>query len=233
VEKHRGEAEILRRERMRRITVSANIAQGTLSEKVRQVSAVTDKMGLPPGYKIKFAGTYEFQQESFSALFEALILAIILTYVVLAMIIESFIHPITIMITLPLGLIGSALGIFFGGQTINIVSLMSMIMLVGIVVNNAILLLDYVGRLRKRGMTLKEAVLCGCPTRLRAIIMTNLAIVIGMIPQVIGRSEGYEMRAAMGYVTIGGILISTFFTLVLIPTLYFFFESWWERRFAR
>jgi HAE1 family hydrophobic/amphiphilic exporter-1 len=226
IEKHRGEAEILRRERMRRITVSANIAQGTISEKVKQVRAKTDVMALPPGYKIKFAGTYEFQQESFSALFEALILAIILTYVVLAMLIESFVHPITIMITLPLGLIGSALGIFFGGQTINIVSLMAMIMLVGIVVNNAILLLDYVGQLRRRGMKLKEAVLVGCPTRLRAIIMTNLAIVIGMIPQVIGRSEGFEMRTAMGFVTIGGILVSAFFTLVLIPTLYYSVEAW-------
>jgi HAE1 family hydrophobic/amphiphilic exporter-1 len=224
VERHRGQSEILRRDRERRITVSANIAQGTLSEKVSSIRSKTDDMELPAGYKIMFAGMYEFQQESFASLFEALILAVILTYVVLAMIIESFVHPITIMITLPLGLIGSALGIFFGGQTINIVSLMAMIMLVGIVVNNAILLLDYVGQMRKRGLALREAVLTGCPTRLRAIIMTNLAIAIGMIPQVLGRSEGFELRTAMGFVTMGGVLVSAFFTLVLIPTLYYFFE---------
>jgi HAE1 family hydrophobic/amphiphilic exporter-1 len=225
IERYRGQAEILRRERQRRITVSANIAQGTLSEKVSQIKSKTDAMDLPAGYKVKFAGMYEFQQESFASLFEALILAVILTYVVLAMLIESFVHPITIMITLPLGLIGSALGLFFGGQTINIVSLMAIIMLVGIVVNNAILLLDYVGQLRKRGRGLKEAVLVGCPTRLRAIIMTNLAIAIGMIPQVVGRAEGFEMRTAMGFVTMGGVLVSAFFTLVLIPALYYFFES--------
>jgi len=224
VDTRRGQAEILRRERQRRITVSANIAQGTVSEKVAEIRSKTDQMELPPGYQVKFAGMYEFQQESFASLFQALILAVILTYVVLAMLIESFGHPITIMITLPLGLIGSALGIFFGGQTINIISLMAMIMLVGIVVNNAILLLDYVGQMRRRGHNLRDAVLIGCPTRLRAIIMTNLAIAIGMIPQVIGRAEGYELRTAMGFVTMGGVLVSAFFTLVLIPAMYYFFE---------
>ncbi len=224
VVKQRAEAEILRRERQRRITVTANIAQGTLSNAIGKIKQKSDALGLPPGYKVKFAGTYEFQQESFGSLYEALLLAIILTYVVLAMIIESFFHPITIMITLPLGLIGSAIGLFFGGQTINIVSLMAIIMLVGIVVNNAILLLDYVRQVRKRGKTLRDAILEGCPTRLRAIIMTNLAIAVGMIPQVISRASGFEMRTAMGFVTMGGVLVSAFFTLVLIPTLYYFFE---------
>jgi HAE1 family hydrophobic/amphiphilic exporter-1 len=232
IERHRGQAEILRRERQRRITVSANIARGTVSEMVGAIRSKTDQMELPAGYKIQFAGMYEFQEEAFASLFEAVILAIILTYVVLAMLIESFLHPITIMITLPLGLVGSALGLFFGGQTINIVTLMAMIMLVGIVVNNAILLLDYVGQLRKRGLGLKDAVLVGCPTRLRAIIMTNLAIAIGMIPQVIGRTEGYEIRTAMGYVTMGGVLVSALFTLVLIPALYYYIERFIDARRA-
>jgi HAE1 family hydrophobic/amphiphilic exporter-1 len=129
------------------------------------------------------------------------------------------------MVTLPLGLVGSALGIFFGGQTVNIISLMAMIMLVGIVVNNAILLLDYISQLRKRGAELKHAVVAGCTTRLRAIIMTNLAIAIGMIPQVVGRAEGYEIRTAMGYVTMGGVLVSALFTLILIPTMYYYIEA--------
>ncbi|MFH1220242.1 MAG: efflux RND transporter permease subunit [Candidatus Eisenbacteria bacterium] len=229
IEKQRGEAEILRRERQRRITVRANIARGTISEAVRQIKQKTDVLQLPSGYKVKFAGMYEFQQESFASLYQALLLAIILTYVVLAMTIESFFHPIMIMITLPLGLIGSAIGLFFGGQTINIVSLMAIIMLVGIVVNNAILLLDYVGQMRKRGLKLKDAVLEGCPTRLRAIIMTNLAIAVGMIPQVMSRASGFEMRTAMGFVTMGGVLVSAFFTLVLIPSMYYFFERAWAR----
>jgi HAE1 family hydrophobic/amphiphilic exporter-1 len=225
VERHRGQAEILRRDRQRRITVSANIAQGTVSEMVRTIRSQADQMELPAGYGILFAGMYEFQEEAFASLYEALLLAVILTFVVLAMLIESFLHPITIMVTLPLGLVGSALGIFFGGQTVNIISLMAMIMLVGIVVNNAILLLDYISQLRKRGAELKHAVVAGCTTRLRAIIMTNLAIAIGMIPQVVGRAEGYEIRTAMGYVTMGGVLVSALFTLILIPTMYYYIEA--------
>ncbi|MCK4546106.1 MAG: efflux RND transporter permease subunit [Candidatus Eisenbacteria sp.] len=225
VEKQRGEAEILRRERQRRITVRANIAEGTVSEAVSVIRARTDQLALPPGYRIKFAGEYEFQEESFAAIFEALILAIILTYVVLAMILESFIHPITVMITLPLGLVGSAIGLFFGGQTINLMSLMAMVMLVGIVVNNAILLLDYVGQLRRRGRGLEEAIVEGCPVRLRAVIMTNLAIAVGMIPQALGTGAGFEYRTAMAVVTMGGVLVSAFFTLVIIPSLYYSFEQ--------
>lgn len=225
VQVQRGEAEILRRERQRRITVSANIGEGTLSEVVREIRDQTDALNVPPGYRIKFAGIYEFQQESFASIFEALILAIILTYVVLAMILESFIHPLTVMITLPLGLIGSAMGLFFGGQTINIMSLMAMVMLVGIVVNNAILLLDYVGQLRRRGVGLKEAIIEACPVRLRPVIMTNLAIAVGMVPQALGTGAGYEFRAAMALVTMGGVLISAVFTLVIIPSLYFSFEN--------
>lgn len=229
VEERRGEAEILRRERQRRITVSANIGQGTLSEAISTIRARTDELELPPGYRIKFAGTYEFQQEAFASLMQALLLAIILTYVVLAMSLESFVDPVTVMITLPLGLIGAAIGLFFGGQTVNIISIMALIMLVGIVVNNAILLLDYVGQLRRRGLGLREALLEACPVRLRPIIMTNLAIAVGMVPQVLGKGSGFEFRTAIGFVTMGGVLVSALFTLVLIPILY----TWAEAGLAR
>jgi len=229
IEERRGEAEILRRERQRRITISANIGQGTLSEVVSSIRARTDRLELPPGYRIKFAGTYEFQQEAFASLMQALLLAIILTYVVLAMSLESFIDPVTVMITLPLGLIGAAIGLFLGGQTVNIISIMALIMLVGIVVNNAILLLDYVAQLRRRGLPLREALLEACPVRLRPIIMTNLAIAVGMVPQVLGKGAGFEYRTAIGFVTMGGVLVSALFTLVLIPTLY----TWAEEILAR
>ncbi len=220
-----GEAEILRRDRTRKITVTANIVEGTVSEYVNSAQPQFDALRKPPGYKIFFAGMYEFQQESFASIFQALILAIILTYVVLAMILESFIHPVTVMITLPLGLIGAAIGLFFGGQTINIISLMAMVMLVGIVVNNAILLLDYVAQLRARGRGLREAILEACPLRLRAVVMTNLAIAIAMVPQALSVGSGAEFRITMAVVTMGGVLISAVFTLILIPSLYAAFES--------
>jgi hydrophobic/amphiphilic exporter-1 (mainly G- bacteria), HAE1 family len=220
----RGDAEILRRDRQRRITVTANIGQGTVSDIVALLEPQFDEIDKPTGSRIVFGGMYEFQQEAFASIFQAMILAIILTYVVLAMILESFIHPLTVMVTLPLGLIGSSMGLFFGGATINIMSLMAMVMLVGIVVNNAILLLDYVSQLRAKGRGLEEALLEACPLRLRAVIMTNLAIAVGMLPQVIGKGSGIEYRIAMAVVTIGGVLVSAIFTLILIPSLYYYFE---------
>jgi HAE1 family hydrophobic/amphiphilic exporter-1 len=137
----------------------------------------------------------------------------------MAGILESFIHPLTVMITLPLGLIGASFGLFFTGQTINIFSLMAMVMLVGIVVNNAILLLDYTRQLRDRGMPIKEALLEACPTRLRPIIMANLAIAVGMIPQAMS-GAGAEYRTPMAVVQIGGVLMSAVFTLFVVPAAY-------------
>lgn len=228
VVERRGEGEIQRRDRQKRITVTANIAQGTISEAVASIRAEIDQLDLPPGYRVKFAGMYEIQQESFTYIFQALVMAILLTYVVLAMILESFVHPITVMLTLPLGLVGASFGLFFGGQSINIMSLMAMVMLVGIVVNNAILLLDYIGVLRRRGLAMRNAVIDACPVKLRPIIMTNLAIAVGMIPQALG-GAGSEIRVTMAVVTIGGVLVSAVFTLIIIPTLYEAFEGFVER----
>ncbi len=232
IERRRGESEIQRRDRQRRIVITANLARGTVSEAVRAIHARVDTLQMPPGSRVRFAGMYEIQEESFASLFETMAMAVLLTYVVLAMILESFIHPITVMITLPLGLIGASFGLFFGGQTVNVLSLMAMIMLVGIVVNNAILLLDYVAQRRRDGLPMREAILDGCPVKLRAIVMTNLAIAVGMIPQALG-GAGSEFRVAMALVTIGGVLVSAVFTLFLIPTLYASFETWVERIRAR
>ncbi|MCP4547634.1 MAG: efflux RND transporter permease subunit [bacterium] len=220
IEEKQGEAQINRRDRQRRVVLSANLARGTISELVAEFEPRFETMNLPAGTRVRFGGMYEIQEESFAAIFQAMILAMVLTYVVLAMILESFWQPFTVMITLPLGLIGSALGLYLSGQTINVMSLMAMVMLVGIVVNNAILLLDYVSQLRAKGRGLDEAILEACPLRLRAVIMTNLAIAIGMIPQCLGTGSGIEYRLSMAFVTIGGVLVSAVFTLILIPSIY-------------
>jgi len=229
VESRRGEAEIRHLERQKQITVSANLAGITAAEAMAVLQPELDAVALPPGYRFDYTGMLEVQTESFASLFQAMILAVILTYVVLAMILESFVHPLTVMITLPLGLIGSAWGLLFGSQTVNIMSLMAMVMLVGIVVNNAILLLDYVGQLRRRGQGLGEAILEGCPERLRAVVMTNLATAIALVPQTIGHGAGIEMRLPIAFVTIGGVLVSAVFTLVLIPSLYYSVERLVQR----
>jgi HAE1 family hydrophobic/amphiphilic exporter-1 len=141
----------------------------------------------------------------------------------MAAMLESFIHPLTVMVTLPLGLVGMALALFFTGQTINIMSLMALVMMVGIVVNNAILMLDHTAQLRTAGRALEPALLEACPVKLRPIIMANLAIVIGMLPQAMG-GAGAEFRTPMAVVQIGGVLVSTVFTLYVVPVVYSLFD---------
>jgi HAE1 family hydrophobic/amphiphilic exporter-1 len=214
-----GDSEINRKDKQRMVEVSANIASGTLSEARAMVDAELAGIELPPDVTVRYGGYAEIQDESFASIFTALILAIILVYIVMAAILESFVHPVTVMITLPLALIGVSIALFLSGETINIFSLMSVVMLVGIVVNNAILMLDYTAQLRKQGMRMREALLAACPTRLRPILMANLAIAVGMIPQAVG-GAGLEFRAPMAIVQIGGVLISAFFTLFVIPATY-------------
>ncbi|MCH8286242.1 efflux RND transporter permease subunit [candidate division KSB1 bacterium] len=161
---------------------------------------------------------------------KALLLAIILAYIVLAAIMESFVNPFIIMMTLPLALIGVILSLVISGKTINIISLMAIVMLVGIVVNNAILLLDYMQKLRKQGKTLNEAILEAASVRLRPILMTNIATAMSMIPLALELGEGAEMRSPMAIVSIGALITSTIFTLYIIPILYNVFEDIKDKR---
>ncbi|HUV35802.1 MAG TPA: efflux RND transporter permease subunit [Patescibacteria group bacterium] len=218
-----GEAEIQRRDKQRKIEVSANIATGSLSEARALIDEKLKNITVPPNVTVQYGGYAEIQDESFASIFTALILAIVLIYIVMAAILESFIHPITVMVTLPLALIGVSIALFLSGETINIFSLMSVVMLVGIVVNNAILMLDYTAQLRKQGKGAREALLEACPIKLRPILMANLAIAVGMIPQMVG-GAGLEIRAPMAIVQIGGVLISAFFTLFVIPAVYTIFD---------
>ncbi len=211
--------QILRKDRQKLIRIEANIASGTLNELVKTIRSKLEGVEMPSGYRVHYGGLVEMQEESFASIFTALILAIILTYMVLAGVLESFLHPVTVMMTLPLGLVGMGFGLFITGQTINIFSLMALVMLVGIVVNNAILLLDYTSVLRNRGMGRREALIEACPVRLRPVIISNLAIAIGMLPQALG-GAGSEFRAVMAIVTMGGVMVSAVFTLYAIPVIY-------------
>ncbi len=220
-----GDPTILHTEKVRLVEITANIAEGSLSAKRALIDEGVASLELPAGVEVKYGGDAETQDESFAAIFEALILAIVLIYIVMAAILESFIHPITVMVTLPLSLIGMAISLFLSGQEINIMSLMALVMMVGIVVNNAILMLDYVNQLRARGMGVREALVEACPTKLRAIVMANLAIALGMLPQLISQGAGSEFRAPMAVVQIGGVLISAVFTLFVVPVVYTLFDN--------
>ncbi len=215
-----GDARILHTDKLRLVEVTANIGEGSLSEKRARIDAGLAEVELPAGVRVQYGGSAERQDEAFLAIFEALILAIVLLYIVLAAILESFVHPLTVMVTLPLSLIGMAWSLFFTGETINIMSLMALVMMVGIVVNNAILMLDQTAQERARGKSVREALLIACPLKLRPIIMANLAIAIGMIPQAAGGGPGSEFRTPMAVVQIGGVIFSTVFTLFVVPVVY-------------
>ena len=219
-----GPTTISHKDKQRMVTVTSDVASGALGDKISELRKLGDDLNLKSGYVINFGGEAEHMGEAFEELFRALFLAIILTYMMLAAILESYKHPFTIMLTLPLGLIGVLVSLFLSDNTISIFSLISVVMLVGIVVNNGILLIDYINHLRAEGRRLDDAIIEACPVRLRPIIMTNLATALGMLPLALGFGAGGELRAPMAIVAIGGLLTSALFTLYIIPIIYRTFE---------
>jgi hydrophobic/amphiphilic exporter-1 (mainly G- bacteria), HAE1 family len=220
IEERASPTAIQRVDRTRTIEIGAHIGQGTLTDAVGAVEQQMSASPLPPGYTYRITGEFEQFSDALAAVLVALLLAITLTYIVLAMILESFVHPITIMLTLPLGAVGAFLGLFLWGASMNIFSMMAIIMLVGIVVNNAILILDYTAQLRRQGLGMVEALLQAAPARLRPIVMTNIAIVFALIPQAVSGGAGAAFRVPMAVVTMGGVILSAVFTLFLIPVIY-------------
>jgi hydrophobic/amphiphilic exporter-1 (mainly G- bacteria), HAE1 family len=211
---------IQRVDRVRTVEVNAQIGQGALTGAVTAIRERMEAAPLPVGYEWRITGEFERFGDALAAVLVALILAVTLTYIVLAMILESFVHPFTIMLTLPLGAVGAMLALFLWGASINIFSMMAIIMLVGIVVNNAILILDYTAQLRREGRLIVEALMEAAPARLRPIVMSNIAIVFALIPQAVSTGAGANFRVPMAVVTIGGVLLSAVFTLFLIPVIY-------------
>ncbi|TVR64829.1 MAG: efflux RND transporter permease subunit [Gemmatimonadales bacterium] len=216
---------IRREDRQRAYDVEAEIATGTLTDRVAAVEERLSGESLPPGYSWAIGGEFEDFEEALSEILRALILAIILTYIVLAMILESFVHPVTIMLTLPLGAAGAALALMLTATPLNIFGMMAVVMLVGIVVNNAILILDYTRQLMDRGASAVEALLEAGPVRLRPILMSNVAIAVALLPQALGTGAGAAFRIPMAVVTIGGAVVAAVFTLFLIPVIYLKVEA--------
>ena len=220
IQQEGGETTILRDAKQWTVQIDAEIGAGNLSALAGEIRVGLDNMDFPPGYSYEITGQFEMFQESITEMGKALLIAIVLTYLALAMILESFVHPVTIMLTLPLGAVGAVFALFLTASNLNLFSMMAMIMLVGIVVNNAILILDYAQILRSRGKTLEEALLEAAPARLRPIIMTNVAIAMALLPQSVGSGAGSFYRVPMAVVTIGGVLVAAVFTLFLIPVIY-------------
>ena len=210
---------INRLDRQRSTTIFADLENKTLGEAVKQTEKIVQET-LPAGYTIEFAGQAGTMAETFQSIAFAFFLTIIITYMVLASQFESFIHPFTIMLALPLTIIGALGALFLTANSINIMSLIGMLMLIGLVVKNSILLVDYTNTLRERGLEMREAVLEAGPVRLRPILMTAISTIAGVLPIALGLGAGGESRAPMAIAVAGGMTTSTILTLFVIPVAY-------------
>jgi len=222
-----GPSSISRYNRQRSIWVFANLEDKPLAEAMSSLDDISARV-LPAGYNTAYVGQAETMAESFKYLMLALMLGIILAYMVLAAQFESFLHPVTVLLAMPMSFIGAFGALLITGKTISIVSFIGLILLMGLVKKNSILLVDYTNTLRERGMSRREAILQAGPVRLRPILMTTFAMICGMLPVALGIGEGSDIRSPMGIIVIGGLLTSLFLTLAVVPAAYDVFDDWKE-----
>ncbi|OGP69347.1 MAG: acriflavin resistance protein [Deltaproteobacteria bacterium RBG_13_53_10] len=228
-------SEINRQDLTRQVVISANLDNLPLGTAMQKIGQAASTISMAPGYRLVLSGEAEQMVESFGYMAEALVLAIIMVYLILAAQFESFIDPLSIMLSLPLSLLGMTGMLLLTGDTINMMSLIGLIMLMGLVTKNAILLVDFAKVLRSRGMNRTEAIITAGRTRLRPIMMTTLAMIFGMVPLALALGAGAEMRAPMARAVIGGLITSTFLTLLVVPVMYALlddFSNWIRRRWA-
>jgi HAE1 family hydrophobic/amphiphilic exporter-1 len=222
----RGPREIRRENQQREVLVTANLK----GRKISQVTPAIDKaiatLRLPTDYRVVWSGEREEMSQSFRSLVLALLLATLLTYMIMAAQFESLVHPFIVMFTLPMGAAGAIVAMLLTGQTLNVISVIGMVVLIGIVVDNATVKIDYTNQLRRGGMELRAAVEEGSHVRLRPILMSTATTLIGLIPMALALESGGELMQPLAIVVIGGLTFSTFMTLILIPVIY----EWAEQR---
>jgi hydrophobic/amphiphilic exporter-1 (mainly G- bacteria), HAE1 family len=230
--------QIVRQARMRQITVFAGLDGLSLGEASAKTVELAKRV-VPSSIDTEMSGTSQLMAESFGYMIVSLILAILLVYMILAAQFESFIHPFTIMMSLPLAVVGAFGGLYLAGQTFSIFAMIGFIMLMGLVTKNAILLVDFAQKQKAQGASTHDALLVAGPIRLRPILMTTAAMVLGMLPVALALGEGGEARAPMAVVVIGGLVTSTVLTLVVVPVVYSLIEGRrdrllkWMRRWER
>ena len=211
---------IERKDRERIVTVSAVISEVPLGDVVKAAQVVIDQMDIPSGVTIQVAGSYEDQQESFADLATLGVLIILLVFIVMAAQFESMTYPFIIMFSIPFAFSGVLMALFFTNTTLSVMSLLGGIMLIGIVVKNGIVLIDYTMLCRERGMSALRAAVVAGRSRLRPVLMTTLTTILGMVPMAVSQGEGAEMWRPLGISVIGGLAVSTILTLILVPVLY-------------
>jgi HAE1 family hydrophobic/amphiphilic exporter-1 len=231
---------INRHNHMRKVELTANMApgvsQGEAIARCQQIAEeVREEMGLPPNYRIVQLGNAQAMQETIDSLWYALALGFLVAYMILGVQFNSFVHPFTVLMAVPFAVTGALATLWWYGDTLNIMSMIGMVLLAGLVKKNSIILVDYTNQLRAQGMPLREAVLTACPVRLRPILMTSIATVAAVVPLALGLGPGAETRAPMARSIIGGIVLSTAVTLVAVPVFYVMFDRFgaWLLRLTR
>jgi multidrug efflux pump len=206
--------------RVRAATVSANLAPGvSLGQALDDLDRIAESQ-LPPSIKTDLAGQSREFRDSSGSLYFLFLFAVVFIYLVLAAQFESFVHPLTILLSVPLAVVGALVSLFVFKQSLNIYSQIGLIMLVGLVTKNAILIVEYSNQLRERGLALLDAVVQASRIRLRPILMTSFSTIFGILPIAIGWGAGGEARRPLGIAVVGGMVFSTFLTLVLVPVMY-------------
>lgn len=220
-----GPVTIRRVDKQRAITLSANIGDRSLKEVINEVKGKVDTLGLPDDVSYRFQGQATRMDDTFLQLGMALVMAMVLIYMLLAVLYESVLTPFIRMFSLPLGLIGSVLFLLLTNNTLNLYSMIGILVMDGVVAKNGTLLLDYTLTLQERGYKAFDAVVEAGKVRLKPIFMTTLTMIVGMLPTALAMTEGSETRVSMAWVIIGGLLTSTIFTLIVIPIIFMFFEN--------
>jgi HAE1 family hydrophobic/amphiphilic exporter-1 len=229
-----GANQINRRDLNREVEITANTAGRSLGEVSADVRKLLEETSLPAGYGYRFGGSTKDMQESFSYAVSALAMAVIFIYMILASQFRSYLQPVALMASLPLTLIGVVGALVMWRSTLNMFSIIGVIMLMGLVTKNAILLVDFANRAREEGMERGAALLEAARVRLRPILMTTLAMIFGMVPLAFAMTEGSEQRAPMGQAVIGGVITSSLLTLVVVPVIYVYLDDLgaWARRWS-
>ncbi len=216
----KGPVKLYRENQARKTSVTANFSGRDLGSILNDIKTKIKEIDLPSGYFVEYGGEAKRMRETFVVLGSVFILAILLVYMIMAAQFESLVHPFTVMFTVPFGLTGVILILLLTGNSLSMVSLLGVIILAGVVVNNGIVLVDYVNQLRAKGLSKDEALIQGGVTKLRAVLLTAATATFGMLPMAISRSEGSELRSPMALAVIGGLVVSTFLTLIIVPTVY-------------
>jgi multidrug efflux pump subunit AcrB len=231
VSRSSGPVTVTRKYLQRIIDVTANVAPGKdLGRATRGVQRVLDDTQIPEGFTVGVSGQSAAQKEAFAGLAFAALMALGLVYMVLASQFRSLLDPLVIMFSVPLGITGVFVMLYLTGTSLSVNSFMGIIMMVGIVVSNGVLLVDFANQLRARGMDLHTATVEAGRTRLRPILMTTIATLVGLAPMAMGIGEGSETNLPLARAVIGGLTVSTFFTLFLVPALYTVLERFSRRK---